>query len=327
MFGMVQGAGNEIGEALVTAEGIKAVGFTGSLRGGRALFDLASRRPEPIPVYAEMGSVNPVFVSEAALDRDAAGIAEGFVASMTLGTGQFCTKPGLVFVPEGEPGSRFARLVAEAAERTEGTAMLNSRMRDALAAQVERTSGVAHVERLTGGGPASGPGFLYPATVLATDAETFLGVAELAEEHFGPFALIVRYGSREQMLELADAMQGSLTASLHADPQEAEGLEELVLALRRKAGRLIWNGFPTGVAVAHAMHHGGPWPATTFSEHTSVGSAAIGRFLRPVAFQDYPEELLPPALRDDNPRRILRLVNGEWTRDAARPPRSGAGTR
>ena len=314
MFSLVHGRGNLVGEALVMAPGVKAVGFTGSLHGGRALYNLAATREEPIPVYAEMGSVNPFFVTEGALETRLDAIAEGFVGSMTLGAGQFCTKPGLAFVPDTEAGSRWTSLVASKAEDMEGGCLLNAQIRDALAAQVERTSRLPGVEKLVGGGRVDGPGFSYPATVLAVVAATFLRTPELSSEHFGPFSLVVRCGSKAQMLEVARRLHGNLTATLHAEHSEAEQVRELVETLREKVGRLIWNGYPTGVAVTQGMVHGGPYPATTAPLHTSVGSAAIKRFLRPVAYQAYPAELLPPALRNENPLGLMRLVDGEWAR-------------
>ncbi len=313
-FALVHGRSNEVGEALVAAAGIKAVGFTGSLRGGRALYNLAAARAEPIPVYAEMGSVNPFVVTEAALAARFDAIAEGFIGSMTQGTGQFCTKPGLVFVPDSETGRRWAALVGSKAGETEASFLLNAATRDALAAQVQRTAALAGVELLAGGGPApSAAGFTYPATVLSTDARTFMTTPELASEHFGPFAVVVRCASDAERLELVRGLHGNLTATLHAEASEVLGLAGLVAELREKVGRLIWNGYPTGVAVTHAMVHGGPYPATTLPLHTSVGTAAIKRFLRPVAYQSYPAELLPPELQEGNPLRIMRLVDGAWS--------------
>jgi len=318
MFSLVHGRSKEVGETLVTAPAIRAVGFTGSLRGGRALYDLAARRPDPIPVYAEMGSVNPFFVTERALDARLDSIAEGFVGSMTQGIGQFCTKPGLAFIPEGEHGRRWTELVASKVEQMESACLLNAQIRDALADQVERTRRFPGVELLAGGASASGPGFAYPATLLAVEASAFLAAPELAEEHFGPFGVIVRCESAGQMLEVGRRLRGNLTATVHAEASEAQNVRPLVEELREKVGRLIWNGYPTGVAVTHAMMHGGPYPASTVALHTSVGTAAIKRWLRPVAYQSYPAELLPPALRDGNPLRIMRLVDGEWTRDPTR---------
>lgn len=314
MFSLLHGRSNRVGEELVLAREIKAVGFTGSLRGGRALYDLAATREEPIPVYAEMGSVNPFFVTEGALEARLDSIAEGFVGSLTQGTGQFCTKPGLAFLPEGERGRRWMDLVASKAAELEHTCLLNAQIRNSLAAQVARTRRLAGVRVLAGaGGAGDSAGFTYPTSVLAVDAERFLATPELSDEHFGPFGVLVTCESPERMLEAARRLHGNLTATVHAEASEAEDVRELVEELREKVGRLIWNGYPTGVAVTHAMMHGGPYPSSTLPLHTSVGSAAIKRFLRPVAYQSYPAELLPPELRDDNPLGIMRLVDGKWT--------------
>lgn len=317
MFSLVHGRDNRVGEELVTAPEIKAVGFTGSLRGGRALYELAARRAEPIPVYAEMGSVNPVFVSERALEARLDSIAEGFVGSMTQGGGQFCTKPGLAFIPEGGRGRLWLQSVASRARELDSAFLLNAQARDALAAQVEQTSRLPGVEVVAGARPADGPGFTYAITVLATDDHTFMNTPELSQEHFGPFAVVVRCESHVRQLEAARHLHGNLTATVHAESSEVAELRELVDELRQKVGRLIWNGYPTGVAVTQAMMHGGPYPATTVPLHTSVGTSAIKRFLRPVAYQSSPEELLPPELRDSNPLGIMRLVDGEWTRDSS----------
>ena len=316
-FSLLHGRSTAVGEALVTAPAIRAVGFTGSLRGGRALFDLAAARPEPIPVYAEMGSVNPVFVTATALEARLDAIAEGFAASMTQGTGQFCTKPGLAFVPDGPLGRRWTDQVASRLAGLSGGCLLNAGIRDALAERVGRTRGLPGVELLAGGdGAPDGPGYTYPPTVVAVAAERFLAEPALAQEHFGPFAVIVRCEGPARMVEAARALEGSLTATVHAEAADLDAVRPLVDELRRRAGRLIWNGYPTGVAVTAAMMHGGPYPATTSSLHTSVGTAAIARWLRPVAFQSYPAGLLPPALRDENPLGLVRLVDGEWTRGA-----------
>ena len=313
-FALLHGRANSVGEALVTAPGIKAVGFTGSLRGGRALYDLASRRDEPIPVYAEMGSVNPFFATAAALAARLDSIADGFVGSMTQGGGQFCTKPGLAFVPATEDGRRWAALVASKISETAGACLLSAQIRDTLAGQIERTSKLPGVTVLAGGGAApSSAGFDYPATVLAVDSATFRATPELASEHFGPFGLIVHCDSPQEFSAMARDLHGNLTATIHAEAADAESVRPLVEELRDKVGRLIWNGYPTGVAVTHAMVHGGPYPASTLALHTSVGTAAIKRFLRPVAYQSYPAELLPPELQEGNPLGIMRLVDGAWT--------------
>lgn len=316
MFQLVHGHEAAVGRALVLHPAIRAVAFTGSLRGGRALFDLGSGRPDPIPVYAEMGSVNPLFVTSGALDARLSAIAEGFFNSITLGTGQFCTKPGLAFLPDTEAGRRWIDEVAERARTAAPGCLLNEMTQTLLASKVGEVRAVPGVELVATADFAGGPGFRYPATVLAVDAEAFRASPELAEELFGPVAMVVRYRAASELLDLARRLPGSLTATVHAEVGEAASIAELVSFLERRAGRLIWNGFPTGVAVTHAMVHAGPYPATTPPYATSVGSAAVGRFLRPVAYQGFPEELLPPEVRDDNPLGIMRLVDGRWSAPA-----------
>jgi acyl-CoA reductase-like NAD-dependent aldehyde dehydrogenase len=296
MFAMVEGASVEVGAALVVAPEITAVAFTGSRRGGRALYDLAATRAVPIPVYAEMGSVNQVFVTEAALAARGDAIADGFVASMLNGTGQFCTSPGVVVVPTGEAGDRFVTRVATGIVSAPPGAMLNATIRDGLAEQLERTRQLAGVADAAGGGLAGG--FGVRAMLLSTDTETFIASPALRDEHFGPVAIVVRADPRA-MPSVARAIPGSLTGTIHAEAGEAESaaVVELRDALIERVGRLVWNGFPTGVAIAPAMHHGGPYPATTHSGFTSVGQASLRRFLRPVTFQDVAPAALPPELR------------------------------
>ena len=297
MFAMVEGASVDVGAALVLAPEITAVAFTGSLRGGRALYDLAATRAVPIPVYAEMGSVNPVFVTAAALAARGDAIADGFVASMLNGTGQFCTSPGVVVVPLGAAGDRFVARVSAAIASAPPGFMLNATIRDGVARQLEHTIRLTGVSAAAGGG-TSADGFAAAATLLATAAATFVATPELLEEHFGPVAVVVR-GEPGGFPAVARAIPGSLTGTIHAEPEEAGS--EAVLALRdalvERVGRLVWNGFPTGVAIAPAMHHGGPYPATTHSGFTSVGQASVRRFLRPVTFQDVDPAALPVDLR------------------------------
>ena len=313
-FAIVHGRSKRVGEMLVVSQGIRAVGFTGSVAGGRALFDLASRRPVPIAVYAEMGSINPFFVTERALDARMEAIAQGFVSSMTQGAGQFCTKPGLAVISAAAPGRRWTELITSKLTALEPGHLLRAEIRDALADQVQRALRVPGVRLLASSGLADRSGFTYPATLLGVDARTFLASRELVDEHFGPVGFVVTCEVAEQMLEIARGFTGSLTATIHAEPSEAEAIRPLAEELREKVGRLIWNEYPTGVAVSHAMMHGGPYPSSTNLLHTSVGSAAIKRWLRHVAFQAYPETLLPRALRDANPLGILRRVDGEWSR-------------
>jgi NADP-dependent aldehyde dehydrogenase len=290
--------GGPAGMELVTHPAIRAVGFTGSPRGGRALFDAAQARPEPIPFYAEMGSLNPLVVTPAAAGERAASIAEGYVASFTLGAGQFCTKPGLAFVPAGSP------LRAELAGRVGelgGTVLLNAAISDAFGEGVDRLTGRPGVEVV-----AAGKGSLSPV-LLAVRAAALSG--PVLEECFGPAAILVEYESEEELLGALASLPASLTATVHAGEEESVLPGRLATVLREKAGRLVWNAFPTGVAVSHAMHHGGPYPATTSPLHTSVGATAIRRFLRPVTWQDAPASVLPPELRDEDPG-IPRRVDG-----------------
>lgn len=318
MFSLLHGRRTEVGRALVLAGPIAAVGFTGSLAGGRALFDLGASRPDPIPVYAEMGSLNPVFLTAAALADRGEEIAHGFVGSMTLGVGQFCTKPGLVFVPDDEAGRRFEQQVAAVLTEQPAGALLNAGVLGALADRLGVSRTIAGVRVLAEGHPPAGAGTWCAATVLATDLATYRASPELREEHFGPVSLIVRCPTPASMVEVARALPGSLTVSIHAGPGElaedtASGqapLAALPAAARQRCGRLIFDQFPTGVAVTPAMHHGGPYPATTDAAHTSVGTAAIERFQRAVCYQNAPAAALPPALRDDNPLGIPRTIDG-----------------
>ncbi|QBI18419.1 aldehyde dehydrogenase (NADP(+)) [Egibacter rhizosphaerae] len=309
---MVHGQGVEVGSALVEAPGIAAVGFTGSRAGGRALHDLAAQRDVPIPVYAEMSSLNPVFVTDGALAARGEEIADGFLQSMTMGTGQFCTKPGVLVLPDSAEGASFAERVAEQAGAHAGGPLLNGRIASALAEQLARTRAIDGVEVLAAGEVTERDGFAARPTVLRVPAERFLAEPDLAAEHFGPMAVLVTASPSEQ-ITVAASLEGQLTATVHTEEDEADKITELVEELTRMAGRVVCNGYPTGVAVTHAMHHGGPYPATTNPLHTSVGSTAIRRFLRPVAYQTAPQALLPPALRDENPLDLPRLLDGAWT--------------
>jgi alpha-ketoglutaric semialdehyde dehydrogenase len=316
LFSLLHGAGKAVGEAIVTSPHVAAVAFTGSLAGGRALFDLAARRPHPIPVYAEMGSLNPVFVTPAAMTERSETIAAGLAESVLLGHGQFCTKPGLVFLPEGPGADDFVARLAGLVSAKGSAPMLNAGICRAFSDSLEKLAACPGVRRLAGGSRPDGNGLLAAPALLETPLETFLGKPLLSEEHFGPVAILVRCPVPEGFLRAIQHLPGALAAAIHAGAHEPDLPARLEAALREKAGRLVWDGYPTGVAVTHAMHHGGPYPATTDPTHTSVGRAALRRFLRPVTYQGFPPHLLPPALREDNPLGILRLVDGEWT-DAA----------
>jgi 2,5-dioxopentanoate dehydrogenase len=313
VFSMLQGTG-EMGLKLVRHPVVKAVGFTGSLRGGRALFDAASARPEPIPVYAEMGSINPVFVLSGALQSRGSAIAEGLVQSVTLGVGQFCTNPGLVFGLRGNAFSEFAGKASDLAAKFSGT-MLTSDICKRYREGVGKAAAVQGVKASSNQQP-SAQAADAAAVVLQTDAETFLKQQELHEEIFGPATLLVNCGSQAELENIARSLPGQLTATIHGTEEDLTQHKNLVQILQQKAGRLLFNGFPTGVEVCPSMQHGGPYPATTDSRSTSVGTAAIKRFVRPVCFQNFPQSVLPPELKNDNPRNILRLVDGQYTRDA-----------
>jgi NADP-dependent aldehyde dehydrogenase len=312
-FSLLFDAGHEVGAALVRHPLVKAVGFTGSRRGGRALMDLAAARSEPIPVYAEMGSVNPVFVLAGALAQHAEQIAAALHGSVTLGVGQFCTNPGLVFVESGAGARTFlAKLQALMASTAPGT-MLTGTLCAAYRAGVDRFSRIAGVNRAE---PAAdrvshGPN-QAAAALFTTDAHTFLATPGLMDEVFGPSTVVVHCASRAQMLAAARKLEGQLTASVHLAAEEVRANDDLLELLASKAGRLVFNGFPTGVEVAHAMTHGGPYPATSEGRSTSVGPRAIERFLRPVTYQNFPDAALPDELKESNPLGLWRLVDGSW---------------
>jgi acyl-CoA reductase-like NAD-dependent aldehyde dehydrogenase len=305
-FAHLPAAGVEVGELLVDAPQVAAVGFTGSFNGGKAIFDRAARRPAPIPVYAEMGSINPIVITQAALRARAGAIAEGLAASVSNFGGQLCTKPGVVFVPDGADGDAFAADLAAKLDAVPPTVLLNERLRDALAAAVDRLAARPEVRPLGDAPAADGPGFRYQP--IAYEAPASAASDELLEEHFGPVVLLLRHGSDAELLAALAQIEGQLSGTLHAEA--GEDVAAIVGALAERAGRVVFDGFPTGVAVTYGMQHGGPYPATTSPLHTSVGMTAVHRFTRPLAFQDAPEDVLPPELRDGNPLGIRRRVDG-----------------
>jgi NADP-dependent aldehyde dehydrogenase len=311
VFSLLYGPGRGVGIALVTHPLIQAVGFTGSRAGGRALMDAAAARPQPIPVYAEMGSINPVFFLPEVLQQSPAALASGLHASVTLGVGQFCTNPGLVFVEQGPAADQFLEKLAELIGQTVPGTMLTASIADEYCSGITRFSQLPGVQVKAGG---IRPGEAQPgkgrATLFVTDAETFLGNPALIEEVFGPSTLVVRCASTRQFQQAAGALDGQLTATVHGTPSELEAHRDLLTLLQTKAGRLLCNGFPTGVEVCHAMNHGGPYPATADGRSTSVGTRAITRFARPVCFQSFPDALLPDELKEANPLDIPRLVDG-----------------
>lgn len=315
VFSLVQGTTVAVGQALVKHPLIKAVGFTGSFQGGKVLFDAANQRPEPIPVYAEMGSINPVFVLPRALKERSAQIAEGLVGSVTLGVGQFCTNPGLVASLASDDTDALLTKTQEGIAATQTGTMLTGRISEAYQKGADQMAQTDGVETLGKGSSSDGgiPSGGAPATayVFRTTAENFMKHNDLSEEVFGPSTLHVAAQSKEELLALARQLDGHLTATLHATDDDLREYADLIAILERKVGRLLINGFPTGVEVGHAMVHGGPYPATTDSRTTSVGTLAIQRFSRPVCYQNFPAFALPDELKDDNPLGIWRLVDGE----------------
>jgi 2,5-dioxopentanoate dehydrogenase len=315
VFSMLQSRDPGTSLALVSHSHTKAVGFTGSLRAGRALFDAAAKRPDPIPVYAEMGSVNPVFILPGALQAKGVQIADGLFKSVTLGTGQFCTNPGLVFVREDAGFDQFRTTLAHLFKEASPSTMLNPPICKGYSEKLQEFTHVEGVNAIFSeqkGQEARTEG--QPALFI-TSFETWSRNHVLHEEAFGPATVLVVCHSDDDLLAAAEKVQGNLTATLQTLPEELPGYASLVDKLSRIAGRLIVNGFPTGVEVSYAMHHGGPYPATTDEKFTSVGTAAIYRFARPVCYQGFPQQLLPPELQDANPRGIMRTVDGKLTRD------------
>jgi NADP-dependent aldehyde dehydrogenase len=316
VFSLLQSTRHDLATALVQHRHTKAVGFTGSLRAGRALFDAAARRSDPIPVYAEMGSVNPVFLLPGALAERAEAIADGLAASVTLGVGQFCTNPGVVVAVDGEPFDRFKRRLDDLIRQAMPGTMLYPAILDSYEAGVRRLSGVDGISAVRSSVATAGrEGGAIPSVLEAT-APTFMRHRELREEVFGPSTVVVRCASSDEMRAVARALDGQLTATIHGTAADLAEHGWLMSILEDKAGRLLVNGFPTGVEVCASMQHGGPYPATTDSRSTSVGTAAIHRFARPIAYQNFPQASLPLELQDANPRGIWRRVDGAMTRDA-----------
>ncbi len=313
VFSLVQGPSVDVGMAIVQHPLIKAIGFTGSFRGGKAIFDAAMKRPEPIPVYAEMGSTNPVFILPDALASKKQEIAQGLAKSVALGVGQFCTNPGLVVGLAGNALDDFTTAAASAISEVSGGTMLTKKISDAYQHGLKRLISYEDIEILASGNSINShsPG---QAHILKTNAEIINTQNEVSEEVFGPSTILISAENDWELEQLAQQLSGHLTATIHATEEDLSTYSELVQILTSKVGRLILNGYPTGVEVCDSMVHGGPFPATTDSRTTSVGTMAIHRFARPIAFQSFPEAWLPKELHDSNPLKIWRLVNGEYTK-------------
>jgi len=317
VFSLLFSAGTDGGAALVKHPLVKAAAFTGSRAGGQALMRISSSRPDPIPFFAEMSSINPVFILPGALKERSSAIAAGLHASVTLGTGQFCTKPGLVVVPENEDAPSFGAELSKLMAATQPSVMLTPRIHDAYfegISTLENHQKVATLCRQSSRG--NGPGLEGEALLFQTDAVSLLSDPELSSEVFGPSTLLVTYSDPGQLMELARGLDGHLTATLHGTDSDLAEYADLIEVLKDKVGRLVFNGFPTGVEVCNSMVHGGPFPATSDGRSTSVGTRAILRFVRPLCYQGFPDESLPYELRNGNPLGIWRMVDGKMTREA-----------
>jgi NADP-dependent aldehyde dehydrogenase len=318
-FSLLFGTGAEIGVALMQHPLVKGGGFTGSRTAGRILMDVAGSRPEPIPFYAEMSSTNPVFILPGALRERSESIAAGLHTSFTMGAGQFCTKPGMVFFPQSSEAASFTdklrQLVGASAPFHLLTKSIYSSYDSALAGRKNNTA-VSLVAEAPKAEPACG--FVVGAALFETDADTFLS-SDLDAEIFGPTTLLVRHSKRDQILEIARSLEGQLTATIHGTAQDLHDFADLISILEGRVGRLVFNGFPTGVEVCPAMVHGGPYPSTSDGRSTSVGTRAIFRFTRPVCYQGFPDDALPEELKDSNRSGIWRMVDGQMTREATVP--------
>jgi 2,5-dioxopentanoate dehydrogenase len=318
-FSLLFGTGAEIGVALMKHPLVKGGGFTGSRTAGRILMDVAGSRPEPIPFYAEMSSTNPVFILPGALRERSESIAAGLHTSFTMGAGQFCTKPGMVFFPQSSEAATFTdklrQLVGGSAPFHLLTKSIYSSYDSALAGRKNNTA-VSLVAEAPKAAPACG--FAVGAALFETDADTFLS-SDLDAEIFGPTTLLVRHSKRDQILEIARSLEGQLTATIHGTAQDLHDFADLISILEGRVGRLVFNGFPTGVEVCPAMVHGGPYPSTSDGRSTSVGTRAIFRFTRPVCYQGFPDDALPEELKDSNRSGIWRMVDGQMTREATVP--------
>ncbi len=314
-FSLLNASAPDVSIALVRHPATKAVAFTGSERAGRAIFDAASQRPEPIAAYVEMGSTNPVFVLPGALRERTDAIVQGLTNSVNLGVGQFCTCPGLIFGVENESFKAFRGKLAAAFEQAAPGTMLHPGILKGYEQSLARVRTVKGVEEKRSAKASDAAKTEGSPVLFETNASAWLANEELAEEVFGPSAIVVHVQSEDELLRVAQALSGTLTATIHGTPEDLKAHRKLIAALETKAGRLLFNGYPTGVEVSAAMHHGGPYPATADAKFTSVGTAAIFRFLRPVCYQGFPNDTLPLELQDDNPRGIWRTVDGKFARD------------
>jgi NADP-dependent aldehyde dehydrogenase len=304
IFSHLGGKSHEVGSLLVSHPLIKGVGFTGSFSGGKALYDLVQKRNEPIPVFAEMGSINPIFILENKLKKDCSVLAEDLAQSVTLGTGQFCTNPGLIVICDPSGTINLAKKISESITDLELPPMVHSNIQKQYDKQLATLKTKDKLDALYSSESCS-------ATIGSVKAFKFLNDHSLREEVFGPFSLVVECNSTDEILNLAASLEGQLTITLLGETSDQQVSKKLLSLLKTKAGRILFHGVPTGVAVIQTMQHGGPYPASTDSRFTSVGTDSIYRWLRPVAFQDCPNDLLPDALKNENPLKLERKVDGK----------------
>jgi len=316
-FSMLHGRSHEIGIALVRHPLTQAVAFTGSLKGGRALMDVAAARPHPIPFYGEMGSINPVFILPGALQERATKIAEAYIGSVTMGVGQFCTNPAVVFGLKSAELDQFTASAAEFARKVPPQTMLHRGIGEAYEAGTAVWQTIDGLE-LVGQSDAEPDHQATQAAcrIFTTTLDVLECNDELSREVFGPCSIITECPTLEGMLLFASRLEGQLTAAIHGTPEDLRQFAPLIRVLERKVGRIIFNGFGTGIEPCPSMHHGGPYPAASHSFFTSIGTGSIYRFVRPVCFQSFPDDCLPETLQNANPRGAMRLVDGVWTRDA-----------
>ncbi|QBJ85430.1 aldehyde dehydrogenase (NADP(+)) [Chryseobacterium gleum] len=307
IFSHITGTSYEIGTYLTQHPDIRAVAFTGSFTGGKALFDIASRRKDPIPVFAEMGSINPVFAFQNLLETKAEALAKEYITSLTLGVGQFCTNPGVFIGLKGNPLDRFINALKEEIQETTPAKMLHKGIFESF----EKNKSIAieqpDVELIASAETESSSG---NATVIKTSAKNFINNPVLSEEVFGPFGIVVECETEKELMEIARQLKGQLTITIAATHVDVRDNNALITVLKDKCGRLLFNGMPTGVEVVYGMQHGGPFPSTTDSRFTSVGPDAVKRFVRPISFQNWPDEFLPDELKNENPLQISRMVDG-----------------
>ena len=312
VFSNLNGSGIEVGQQLVLHPGIKAVGFTGSIQGGTALYTLANDRKEPIPVFAEMGSINPVVVLPSALENDLQKWASAYAASITAGSGQFCTNPGLLLAIKSSSLDRFITILSEELEKTEPSWMVHpnilSRYEDGKK-ELSKQGGVT----VTTDTPKEAAGHTAIPAMISVNGTNFLNNPQLHKEVFGPFSMVVRCDNAEQIRKILNNMDGQLTGTILGSEDDLKKHDSIVDALQNRVGRMLFNGVPTGVEVCSSMVHGGPFPASTDARFTSVGTSAIKRWVRPISFQDWPNALLPKALQNENPLGITRVVEGHYT--------------